>query len=117
MWGRMIVKESCFYIGNGVVHKSTEIYFICILLLNVGNIVVIVLRVVKEERIRVPSLLVNNLAVSDALMGFYMICLAAVDLHYQGRYIENSLAWRSSGFCQFLGVIATMSSEVSPIIV
>ncbi len=60
-----------------------------------------------------PTLLVMNLAVSDALMGFYMITLAGVDLHYKGRYIENSLDWRHSALCQILGVIATISSEVS----
>ena len=76
-----------------------------------GNIVVIALRLVGE-RLRVHALLVSNLAVSDALMGVYMICLAAVDLYYQGSYIENSLEWRSSGLCQFMGVIATISSEV-----
>ena len=66
-----------------------------------------------QEKLRVPTLLVTNLAVSDALMGLYMITLAGADLHYKGRYIENSLEWRQSALCQILGVISTISSEVS----
>ncbi len=78
-----------------------------------GNLFVIIWRIVSNEKFRVPTFLVWNLAVADLLMGVYMVTIACVDLYYRGVYIENDKAWKNSPYCQFLGIISTISSEMS----
>ena len=47
-----------------------------------GNLIVIVWRLVGTNR-NVSDIIITNLAVSDMLMGIYMICIASVDIHYR----------------------------------
>ena len=61
----------------------------------------------------IPDIIISNLAVSDFLMGIYMLIIAGVDLFYQGVFIEHSDAWRESILCQVAGFLATFSSEAS----
>ena len=62
------------------------------------------------------GIFVTNLAVSDFLMGVYLIIIASADQHYRGNYIFHSDDWRYSAWCQFAGFIATLSSETSVMI-
>ena len=62
------------------------------------------------------GIFVSNLAVSDFLMGVYLIIIASADQHYRGNYIFHSDDWRYSTWCQFAGFIATLSSETSVMI-
>lgn len=81
-----------------------------------GNIFVIFLRLTEKNKHSskaVHSFLVFNLAVSDFMMGCYMLILASVDVYYGDRYFEHSDAWRSSGLCRFAGFISLLSSEGS----
>ena len=87
----------------------------------VGNAFVIGLRLFRSkaviarvnEKSRIQSRLITNLAVSDFIMGLYMIIIGSVDLYYRGDYAINADAWRNSGACQFAGIISAFSSEVS----
>ncbi len=54
-----------------------------------------------------------NLAISDFLMGIYMISIASVDTYYRGKYIDYATWWKNSGWCATLGALATISSEAS----
>lgn len=77
-----------------------------------GNFFVFVWRTVQDEKLA-SSFMVKYLALADFLMGIYMIGIAAVDLYFRGRYIENATAWKTSWLCKLLGFISTTSSEAS----
>lgn len=79
-----------------------------------GNLFVVVWRIIKERRnMKVSSFFILNLGCSDFLMGVYMLIIASVDVHYRGVYIVHVDSWRTSRLCQFAGVLAMLSSEVS----
>ena len=59
------------------------------------------------------GLFVSNLAVSDFLMGIYLIIIAGADMYYRGEYGGYANSWRSSFLCKFAGTLAILSSEVS----
>ncbi|XP_072045820.1 uncharacterized protein [Amphiura filiformis] len=82
----------------------------------VGNVYVVVVRI--QEKTRSPiqykqSFLVGNLAVSDCLMGVYMVILASVDLYYGNEYFVYSEQWRSSKLCKLASFLSLVSSEGS----
>ena len=77
-----------------------------------GNLFVIGWRV-KTEKLRVSSLLILNLGVSDLLMGIYLLIIGAVDWYYRGVYIVHADTWRASALCKTSGFLAMFSSEVS----
>ncbi|XP_071944167.1 uncharacterized protein [Antedon mediterranea] len=59
------------------------------------------------------SLLVMNLAVSDALMGVYMLIIASADVFYRDDYVTHAKHWKQSLTCTFAGILAFLSSELS----
>ena len=82
----------------------------------IGNAYVIVVRF--QEKMRSPThakqgLLVLNLAMSDCLMGVYMVILASVDLYYGDQYFIYSDVWRSSALCKLESFLSLLSSEAS----
>ncbi|XP_072025541.1 G-protein coupled receptor GRL101-like [Amphiura filiformis] len=82
----------------------------------VGNVFVIVWRLrmlYKRKKKMVVSLLVSNLAISDCLMGIYMISIASADLYYRDVYVYFAEQWQSGVWCKFAGVISVLSSEAS----
>ncbi len=78
----------------------------------IGNIFVIIWRLSQPE-LSVPDIFITNLAISDFVMGLYMLIIGAVDLYYQGVFIDFSDQWRESWVCKLAGFIATFSSEGS----
>ena len=56
---------------------------------------------------------VLNLAGSDSLLGLYLILIGITDNIYRGTYIFHDEAWRISAWCQFAGVLSTVSCEAS----
>ncbi|XP_022091352.1 G-protein coupled receptor GRL101-like [Acanthaster planci] len=83
----------------------------------VGNIFVMIWRCRektqgKESRM-VHSFFVFNLAVSDSLMGSYMLIIAGADLYFGSRYFEMSDEWRASIPCRVAGMISIVASEAS----
>ena len=77
-----------------------------------GNIFVILWRIQFPSR-GTTDIIINNLAVSDMLMGFYMIIIASVDAYYKGVFIEYSDQWRDHWMCTLAGFLATFSTEGS----
>ena len=57
--------------------------------------------------------LILNLAVSDFLMGIYLLCLSIVDTMYSGIYCLESVKWLASTTCKSLGVIVVVSCQAS----
>ena len=77
-----------------------------------GNVFVIIWRCCFDAS-SITSLLVLNLALSDLLMGIYLIIIASVDTLYRGGYILFDEEWRSSFGCKLAGALSAISSEVS----
>ena len=59
------------------------------------------------------GIFVTNLAISDFVMGLYLIIIAVTDMVYRGEYILHDEAWRNSVLCNLAGVFALLSSEAS----
>ncbi|XP_078369213.1 uncharacterized protein LOC144653157 isoform X3 [Oculina patagonica] len=78
-----------------------------------GNLIVVVWRCFMKEENRVHAFLLTNLAVSDFLMGLYLLIIAIKDTQWQGEYFKHDFTWRTGKLCQFAGVLSMVSSEVS----
>ncbi|XP_038070509.1 G-protein coupled receptor GRL101-like [Patiria miniata] len=82
----------------------------------IGNLLVIAWRI-REDSGKgskyVHSFLVLNLAMSDLLMGVYMVIIATVDVIKKEEYYLTATEWRKSALCKAAGVISVMSSEAS----
>uniref|UniRef100_T1JLT2 G-protein coupled receptors family 1 profile domain-containing protein n=1 Tax=Strigamia maritima TaxID=126957 RepID=T1JLT2_STRMM len=96
---------------------SNIVLRICIWILGfiafIGNILVIIWRLIYKINYRVHSFLITNLAIADMCMGIYLLIIAAVDAKYRGVYFIYDSLWRTSKLCQFAGFISTFSSELS----
>ncbi|EDO34405.1 predicted protein, partial [Nematostella vectensis] len=79
----------------------------------IGNVFVIFWRVTDGQSNQTHSLLLTNLAVSDLLMGVYLMIIAITDAKWQGEYFKHDVTWRAGIGCQFAGIISMLSSEVS----
>ena len=93
---------------------------ICIWILGIlaflGNLLVIIWRIIDREENRVQSFLLTNLAVADLLMGVYLLTIAIMDARWRGVYFRHDINWRSGMGCQIVGVLSMVSSEVSVLI-
>ena len=80
-----------------------------------GNMASVFYRFMYDrERLKLGyGVFVTNLAISDFLMGVYMIIIAFADLAFRGTYIYNDESWRSSFWCKLAGFLVTASSEAS----
>lgn len=78
-----------------------------------GNLFVILMRVIVKEDNKVHSFLLTNLAMSDLMMGVYLLIIAFKDVQWQGEYFKHDINWRSRIMCAFTGVLSMVSSEVS----
>ena len=67
----------------------------------------------KRQRHKVQTFLITNLAISDFLMGLYLISLLSADLYYKDYFPSHSEGWRSSILCRITGAISVLSSEAS----
>lgn len=50
---------------------------------------------------------------ADCLMGVYLFFVGAFDIKYRGQYQKYALLWMESVPCRLLGFLATLSTEVS----
>ncbi|KAK9720503.1 Leucine rich repeat [Popillia japonica] len=69
----------------------------------VGNIVVLLGRLIIPTNNVVHSLYIKNLSFSDLLMGIYLFTIAGVDQHYRGVYLQHEYNWRHSSLCNICG--------------
>ena len=65
------------------------------------------------QKNKVQSLLLSNLAVSDFLMGIYMIIIASADAYYKEYFPMSAEEWRSGLTCRIASTLAFTSSEAS----
>ena len=82
-----------------------------------GNLFVVWRKRKQRTVSKVQSLLLGNLAMSDLLMGIYMIIIASTDVYYGQYFPMNAEHWRSSGLCRVAGTLAITSSEASVLFV
>lgn len=61
----------------------------------------------------VQTILICNLAMSDFLMGVYLICIATADVYYGEYFPMNANSWRHSTWCGIAGATVITSSEAS----
>ncbi|KAM4020589.1 relaxin receptor 1-like isoform 1-T1 [Anomaloglossus baeobatrachus] len=78
-----------------------------------GNLFVICMRsfIVTENCQHTMS--IKSLCCADCLMGFYLFCLGAYDIKFQGEYNKHAQVWMESWECKLVGSLAMLSSEVS----
>ncbi|KAH9498145.1 hypothetical protein Btru_008378 [Bulinus truncatus] len=85
-----------------------------------GNGIVLFYRIVwTREKIfqTAYGLFVTGLAVSDLLMGVYLMIIAVVDVVYADVYVVYDESWRKSFLCNFSGFLSTLSSETSTFLI
>ena len=79
-----------------------------------GNLMVLMWRCVKHNQENIVQvILIQNLALSDCLMGIYMIIIAAADVYYQVYFPTEAENWRTGAVCKLAGIISILSSEAS----
>ena len=81
-----------------------------------GNLFVLIWRATAETGNNVQivqAIFIGNLALSDLLMGIYMLFLAIVDAYYGDEFYRFSDSWRVSVLCRVAGLLALLSSETS----
>ena len=78
-----------------------------------GNGFVLLWRRKKSLSSKVQDLLLYNLAMSDGLMGVYMVTIASVDIYFGDNFPMNSENWRKGVLCRILGALSIASSEAS----
>ncbi|XP_071795943.1 uncharacterized protein [Asterias amurensis] len=89
----------------------------------IGNAVVIIQRSMDTDMSKPSSrkichsVMVLSLAISDFMMGVYMLIIAGADIYYGEKYSQVAMEWRSAGLCKLAGVLSVMSSEASVFIV
>ncbi|XP_033639087.1 uncharacterized protein LOC117299647 [Asterias rubens] len=82
----------------------------------IGNLVVIIWRCRRGKELgenETHSFLVLNLAISDLMMGVYMLIIAIADIRLGKSYSSVAKEWRSNVVCKIAGVVSVMSSEAS----
>uniref|UniRef100_H2ZAA4 G-protein coupled receptors family 1 profile domain-containing protein n=1 Tax=Ciona savignyi TaxID=51511 RepID=H2ZAA4_CIOSA len=85
-----------------------------------GNGYVIVKTISRKNKLIKSSIvskmnhfLIFNLAISDFLMGLYLIIIAVYSVLFSGRYCFEDEKWRTGLTCQYLGILSTIASETS----
>ena len=80
----------------------------------IGNSLVCTYRLMQHTAAnRVQSFLIANLALSDMMLGIYMLILASVDLYYADLFPSYAYGWQKNPLCKFAGFLAILSSEAS----
>ena len=78
-----------------------------------GNIFVLSYRKVKRDKCQIQTFLLSNLAMSDLLMGIYMLLIASADIYFGESFPMQAESWRSGITCKIAGTISIVSSEAS----
>lgn len=82
----------------------------------VGNTMAVIWRCRKNMDLnenKTHTFLVVNLAISDLMMGFYMLIVSIAALRFGESYDDQALRWRESPLCKIAWVFAFFSSETS----
>ncbi|XP_072017416.1 G-protein coupled receptor GRL101-like [Amphiura filiformis] len=79
----------------------------------VGNLFVLFREKTKEEKGKVQIFLLSNLALSDLLMGLYMLIIASADIYFGEYFPMQAESWRTGVMCRIVGAMSILSSEAS----
>ena len=109
--------SSCEDLLRSDLYRAALAVFTTLALL--GNLLMFLLRVLvyKTGGKSGFSVFVNQLCVSDFIMGVYLAVVGVADLKYRGNYLWEDTAWRHSAACKLAGFLSLLSSEVSAFIV
>ena len=77
------------------------------------NILVLCIRLLKKQSIKIQELLISHLSLSDFLMGVNLLLLASADVIYGDYFPSYSDKWRNGPICKVAGILSILSSEVS----
>ncbi|KAK0057109.1 cytochrome P450 2J1, partial [Biomphalaria pfeifferi] len=105
--------SSCNHLIGDVL-KRLVIWIVGIITI-VGNGIVLIYRFVWNREVfkKAYGLFVTGLALSDFLMGIYLMIIASVDIGYKDTYVLEEIKWRNGTLCQISGFLSTLSSETS----
>ncbi|XP_074659530.1 G-protein coupled receptor GRL101-like [Tubulanus polymorphus] len=79
-----------------------------------GNAFVIGWRITdKNVKFTATVVFTVNLAISDTIMGAYLLIIAASDYYYLGVFNAYAQTWENSSLCTFCGFLVLISSECS----
>ena len=59
------------------------------------------------------KLLIVLISLGDFLVGGYLLTIAVIDLIYGSSYCSKQTEWRSSVYCNILGIASTIGSQIS----
>ncbi|XP_055865321.1 G-protein coupled receptor GRL101-like isoform X2 [Biomphalaria glabrata] len=98
----------------GDVFKRLVIWIVGLITI-VGNGIVLIYRLVCNRELfkKAYGLFVTGLALSDFIMGIYLMIIASVDIDYKDMYVLEETNWRNGMLCQISGFLSTLSSETS----
>ncbi|KAH9488872.1 hypothetical protein Btru_041496 [Bulinus truncatus] len=110
--------SSCKHIVGDIL-KRILVWFVGLLTIAGNGIVLFYRAVWNREKIfqTAYGLFVTGLAVSDLLMGVYLMIIALVDVVYADVYVVYDESWRKSFLCNFSGFLSTLSSETSTFLI
>ncbi|XP_052610548.1 relaxin receptor 2 isoform X2 [Peromyscus californicus insignis] len=80
---------------------------------SVGNVLVIAVRSLIKAENTTHAMSIKILCCADCLMGVYLFFVGVFDIKYRGQYQKYALLWKESVPCRLLGFLATLSTEVS----
>ncbi|XP_006979667.2 relaxin receptor 2 [Peromyscus maniculatus bairdii] len=80
---------------------------------SVGNVLVIAVRSLIKAENTTHAMSIKILCCADCLMGVYLFFVGVFDIKYRGQYQKYALLWMESIPCRLLGFLATLSTEVS----
>ena len=99
-------------IRNEILRPFVWIISIFTILTNVSSLIYRFIH--QKEQLKASyGILVSNLAVSDGIMGLYLLIIATADVYFRSDYIFHDTSWRESIFCKVAGVLSTTSTEAS----
>ena len=83
-----------------------------------ANFVSIVNRIKDKEAAKTCfGMFASNLAISDVLIGIYLIIIGATDVIFRGVYIFRDEVWRWSAWCKIASVLSVTSCETSALFI
>ncbi|NP_001276493.1 relaxin receptor 2 isoform 2 precursor [Mus musculus] len=97
-------------LANGILRVSVWViaFITC-----VGNFLVIAVRSLIKAENTTHAMSIKILCCADCLMGVYLFSVGVFDIKYRGQYQKYALLWMESVPCRLLGFLATLSTEVS----
>ena len=108
--------RSSYLTCNRLLSQEALVFFMWILGASAlfGNIFVLTWRKLRHQREnKVQSLLLSNLALSDLIMGIYMLIIASADAYFGQYFPLHSETWRTGISCKLTGALGIISSEAS----